>query len=144
MHLLFAFWWCGRTPLFLLKNACWQILTELLSIQKKTKQTKQIKTRKQHRYKQSQLQLNAYHSGKQKIAEKRFVTSKGVNLSPFSGKHVWWRLAINAYQKWKRNFHFFYNFLLALSEAMISHKKAQKLKPKTNKVMLWKINQNDQ
>ena len=144
MHLLFAFWWCGRTPLFLLKNACWQILTELLSIQKKTKQTKQIKTRKQHRYKQSQLQLNAYHSGKQKIAEKRFVTSKGVNLSPFSGKHVWWRLTINAYQKWKRNFHFSYNFLLALSEAMISHKKAQKLKPKTNKVMLWKINQNDQ
>lgn len=111
---------------------------------KKTKQTKQIKTRKQHRYKQSQLQLNAYHSGKQKIAEKRFVTSKGVNLSPFSGKHVWWRLAINAYQKWERNFHFSYNFLLALSEAMISHKKAQKLKPKTNKVMLWKINQNDQ
>ena len=38
----------------------------------------------------------------------------------------------------KKHFHFSYNFRLALSEAMISEKKVQKLKPITNKVMLWK------
>ena len=84
------------------------------------------------------LQLNKCYHGKQKIAYKRFVMSKEVNLSLFSGIQFWWRLAIYDCQKQGKNFHFFYNFRLALSEAMISDKKGQKFKPKTNKVMLWK------
>ena len=124
MHLLFAIWWCGRASLFLLKNTCWQILTELLSIKKQNK-TKHENNTDISIVNCNLLQLNTCYHGKQKIADKRFVTSKEVNLSSFSGIQFWWRLAIYDCQKQGKNFHFSYNFRLALSEAMISQKKCK-------------------
>ena len=108
----------------------------------KAKQKKN-KTRKQHRYKYSQLQFTAIKhvlSWQTKDCIQKICDVKRGKFVPILWDTILMTIGHLWLPKTRKNFHFSYNFRLALSEAMISDKKGQKFKPKTNKVtgMLWK------